>query len=148
MSPVPSNSSKVLLEKTFHYMASGTMEIERQKFAAMQMRIVRDKRVDQRRKEDSLYRVIDRLPKNKQLDKPAAAELAALQDEIASLVRQRDDLLNEELLRRQMDGAITNQKRYLVTSSSEDSTTILLSGSNVTNDSDSVAKQRVQCDCD
>ena len=54
MSPVPSNDSKVLLEKTLHYMASGTMEIERRKFAAMQMRIVRDKLVDQRRKEDYL----------------------------------------------------------------------------------------------
>ena len=54
-------------------------------------------------------------------------------------MRQRDGLQNEELLLRQRDGAITNQQRYLVTSSSEDSTTIFLSGSNVTNDSDSVA---------
>ena len=138
VSPLPIDS-KVLLEKTLHYMASGMMEIERQKFAAMQMRIVRDKLVDQRRKEDSLYRVIDRLPRNKQLGKAVADKLTVLQDEIASLVRQRDDLQNEELLRHQRDGAITNQQRYLVTSSSEDSTTILWSGSNVTNDSDSVA---------
>ena len=148
IAPVPSHDAKVILEKTLHYMASGSIEIEKQKFAAMQMRIVLDKLVDQRREEDAFYRMLDRLPKNKQSGQALLDQHTALKEETASLVRQRDELQKEELERRQRDGAISNLQMYMVVTSSSEDSTILRTGSSITNDSGSVANVPIDIDDD
>jgi hypothetical protein len=136
MRPFDSSSSKIL-EKTLKHMAEESLENKRQKLAEMAMRQIRDKLVAQRRKDDAMIQLLDRLSRGKK--KPDQAILdkhTAIENEITLLEEKLDEMQSEEC-RRHSD--VINQ-RYLeltASSSSEDTeTTIIRTDSN--NELDSV----------
>ena len=73
-------------------MAEESLENKRQKLAEMGMRQIRDKLVAQRRKEDAILQLFDRLSRNKK--KPDQAMLdkhTGIENEIAALERKLDE---------------------------------------------------------
>ena len=149
LTPTPSDSSKILA-KTLEYMAAESLENKRQKLAEMGMRNIRDKLISRRRKEDSIYKEIDRLCRGKK--KPGQAlldEKAVTEKEIVELEEKLDEMQSEEC-RRHSD--IINQRSLELTAStsSEDTgdTTITtrtdtIVRTNSNNESDSVDNRPV-----
>ena len=144
LTPVPSSNSYKILEKSLQFMATESLESKRQKLAEMGMRNIRDKLITQRRKEDALYKLFDRLTRNKKPDQAMLDKQTAIENEIATLEIKLDELQGEEYRRH---SNVIDQRGLELTASfsSEESTIMIRSDSNV-NDSDSVNVPTIDVD--
>ena len=125
LTPTPAFDSSKILSRTLQYMAEESLENKRQKLAEMGMRQIRDKLVAQRRKEDAILQLFDRLSRNKK--KPDQAMLdkhTGIENEIAALERKLDEMQDEEC-RRHSDTINQRSIEFIASSSSEDTATII-----------------------